>query len=100
MLKTHRVCNITRNVRLKFSQALKAVESCACAWVEEGVSIRDLSLAEAIAARNKQAQLRQALALAEIPGLRFQPPAYAQESTRREYQLAAEANKFAIECLP
>lgn len=100
MSKTHRVCNLTRNVRLKFSQALKAVESCACAWVEEGISIRDLSLAEAITARNKQAQLRQALAFAELPGLRFQPPAYAQESTRREYVLAAEANKFVIECLP
>jgi hypothetical protein len=89
-----RIVNISRNFSLKHSQALKAVENCACAWVEFGVSIRDLSLAESIAARNTQAKEREPIAPAEIPGLIFQQPASANTSAHERYALIREANQL------
>jgi hypothetical protein len=59
---------------MKFKQALKAIEACACAWVEYGVSVRDLSLIESIQARNEQARKRAPLAPAELRDLTFEPP--------------------------
>ena len=99
-MDTHaKVFNISSNMRIKRSKALRRIEQCISTWVDS-FTIRDLSLAERVHARSEKARLEEALAFAELPGLRFQPPAYAQESTRREYVLAAEANKFVIECLP
>ena len=90
MASHSRVQNLTRGFRLKFNQAEKAVEACACVWVEYGVSVRDLTLAEAIAARNAQAKLREPMPFAEIPGLKV-----AGISTiHQEFALAAEANRF------
>ena len=97
---THaKVLNVTSNMHIKRSQALRRIDQCISTWVDS-FTIRDLSLAERVHARSQKARLEEALAFAELPGLKFQPPAYAQESTRREYALAAEANKFVIECLP
>ena len=97
---THaKVLNTTSNMRIKRSQAMRRVEQCISTWVDS-FTIRDLSLAERVHARSEKARLEEALALAELPGLKFQPPANAQESTRREYHLVAEANRFAVECLP
>jgi len=95
MTNNARVFNVTRRFSLKYKQALKAVENCACAWVEIGVSIRDLTLAESITARNKQAQQREPLAFAEIPGLIFQPPIQSQATHRQSFGLIVQANKFA-----
>ncbi len=50
-----RVFNVTRQFWLKPKRALYAVEQCSAAWVEFGVSVRDLTLAESIAKRNEQA---------------------------------------------
>lgn len=47
---------------------------CACEWVEFGVSVRDLTLAESIKMRNEQSADREPLAYAEIPGLVFNGP--------------------------
>lgn len=74
MAQDPRIFNITRGFRLKRSQAYRAIENGACAWVEVGVSLRDLNLAESIAARNEQARLREPLEWAEIPGLVFDGP--------------------------
>ena len=95
MTNNARVFNVTRRFSLKYKQALKAVENCACAWVEIGVSIRDLTLAESIAARNKQAAEREPLAFAEIPGLIFQPPIQSQATHRTGIHLVRAANQFA-----
>lgn len=88
MPKAHRVFNITRNFRLKFNQACKAVDSCACEWEEYGVSIRDLTLAESINARNQQAKARglasEVLGSNELPGLKFVPPAATKYQAPRE----------------
>lgn len=85
-----RVINLTRGFRLKFNQAEKSVEACAAAWVEYGVSLRDLTLAEAIAARNAQAKLREPMPFAEIHGLQVAGIINIHE----ELELAAQANHF------
>jgi hypothetical protein len=93
-----RVANISRpGYYMNFKAAAKAIEECSAAWVEYGVSIRDLTLAESIAARNAQARLREPLPYAEIHGLRFDPPISGIAATRRERKLTWEAHKFAAE---
>ena len=64
------------------------------AWVEFGVTIRDLTLAESIAARNQQAAEREPLAHAELPGITFKPPIGAQAAHMIECERALEANEF------
>jgi hypothetical protein len=86
-----RVLNISRGFRLRLNQARKAVENCACVWVEYGVSVRDLTLAESIAARNEQAKHREPLPYAEIFGLRFDAPAGMAGASRQSRVLAYEA---------
>ena len=84
-----------RGFTLKFKQALKAVEQCACVWVIYGHSIRDASLAESIAMRNKQASEREPLPNMEIPGLVYQPATRNLESSRKSYPLIRQAREFA-----
>ena len=94
MTNNARVSNITRGYSLKHKQAVRAVDNCAAAWVVYGESIRDLTLAEAIAARNAQAKEREPLAQAEIPGITFKPPIGAQATHMIEVRRAFEANEF------
>lgn len=94
MPKDSRVFNITRSFRLRFNQARKAVENCACAWVEYGVSVRDLTLAESIAARSQQAKDREPLPYAEVFGLRFDPPAGKAAAEWQSRLCAYEASLF------
>lgn len=72
------------------------MDNCAAIWVEEGVSIRNMTVAESINARNGQARLREPLAYAEIHGLRFDPPASGVAATRAEGKLTWEAHQFAM----
>lgn len=92
----YRIVNIANGYRLKLSAALRAIEECSAAWVDPGVSIRSLTLAESIAARNEQAARREPLPYAEVPGLRFDPPATGIHATRRESVLTWEAHTFAM----
>jgi len=94
MSNNTRVFNITRQFSLRQNQALKAIENCACEWVEVGKSIRDLSLTESIAARNKQASEREPLCSSEIPGIVYQPASTGIESHRHGFMLTREANEF------
>jgi len=91
-----RIVNLTRGIWLKSGQAERAVEVCAAVWVEYGVSIRDATLAEAIAARNERARANEPLALAEIYGVVFEPPELATAAFRAEMELAREAGRFAV----
>jgi hypothetical protein len=93
MTKSHRVRNITRQFTLKRNQALAAIENCAATWVEYGVSIRDLTLAESIAKRNEQAANREPLPLAELRNCVFEPPA----NQSRHYDMVSQANRFCAE---
>lgn len=94
MPKDTRVLNITRGFHLRFNQARKAVENCACEWVELGVSIRDLTLVESITARAVQAKNREPLPFAEIHGLRFDPVVGGAAAHRQSRLLAYEAALF------
>jgi hypothetical protein len=94
-MKDSRVLNITRGFRLRPNQARKAIQNCACAWVEYGVSVRDLTLAESIAARVQQAKDRAPLPYSEVPGLRFDPPYGTAGAEWQSRLLAHEASLFA-----
>ena len=89
-----RILNISRGYTLKQKQALRAIENCACAWVDFGKTIRDLTFAEAITARNKQATQREPLELTEVHGLRYEPAASGIAQTREGFGLSREANQF------
>jgi hypothetical protein len=95
MSKITRVFNETRRFYMKHKQAAQAVENCACAWVSFGVSLRDLTLAEAIAARNRQAAMRAPLPFAELPGVRYLPALGQESAARAQHVRALEANRFA-----
>jgi len=89
MAQPRKIVNLTRGLHWKFRRAERAVFECACEWVEYGVSVRDLTLAESIQMRNKQAADREPLAYAEIPGLVY--------TGKTDYSLIREAHKFATE---
>jgi hypothetical protein len=94
MAKTLSVFNVTRGYSVRLNQARRAVDNCACAWVEKGVSVRDLTLAESIAARALQAKNREPLPYAEIPGLRFEVPPVMNGAEWQSRLLAYEASLF------
>lgn len=92
------VFNVTKQCYVRYSRALKSMkEACATTWVEEGVSIRDLTLAESIIARNEQARIREPLADEEIRGLQFTPPTNGAQAYRDSKRLAWDANQFALD---
>lgn len=95
MSNNTRVLNLTRRFHMKQSQAARAVENCACAWVEFGMTVRDLTLVEAIAARNHQAFLRDPLPFSELPGLVYQPAVGREAGARVQRVRSMEANRFA-----
>ena len=94
MKNSARVFNVTRGYALKHKSALKAIENCACAWVEFGVSVRDLTIAEAIQARNEHAAKREPLAFAELPGVVYEPTASAASSAFERMVLVRAANQL------
>lgn len=96
MTNNFRVLNLTRGFSMKHKQALRAIENCAAEWVEVGISIRDLSLAESVAKRNQQARAREPVAPAEIPGLIFRPPVTALASAGARASLLRAANQFCV----
>jgi hypothetical protein len=96
MTKNKRIFNVSRGYSLKRGAAERAIHECSAVWVEEGVSIRNLTLAESIAARNDQARHAEPLPFAEIPGLRFEPTPSGTAATRRERLLTWQAHEFVM----
>lgn len=92
-----RVLNVTRGYHIKYKHALRGLEQCAVTWVEEGVSVRDLTLAESIAARNEQAKLREPLCYAELPGVMFRPPVGQEKADSVSQALVWEAHRWVRE---
>jgi hypothetical protein len=92
MASNARVLNLTNRCTIKKSQALRRIEQCISTWVVEGYEIRDLSLSERVQARSVQAQLREALPFAEIPGIRVT----GIPGLHIERQLAFEATQFCL----
>jgi hypothetical protein len=97
MSKRPKVVNITNGHRVKLTQATMAVQNCAAAWVEFGVSIRNLTVAEAIAARNIQARrnLSASLPAAELLECIYEPAPENEASHKEEIRLMREANRLA-----
>jgi hypothetical protein len=91
-----RILNITNDFRFKRTHAERAIDACSAVWVEYGVSIRNLTLAESIAARNDQARRREPLPFAEIHGLKYEPCVNGISATGREGKLLWEAHDFAM----
>lgn len=87
-MKNHRIVNLTRGYWLKFAQAARAVDMCAAEWVEFGVSVRDLTLAGAITARNERARRMEPLAASEVLGVFFEPPERGAAAARESRTLA------------
>lgn len=83
-----KILNISRNIWYKPSQALRGIENCAFAWVVQGETVRDLTLAESIAKRNEQAKNAEPLAYAEVAGLTFKGP------IANDYNLIRQAHEF------
>jgi hypothetical protein len=96
MTNNARVYNESRKFHMKHKQALKAIEACSAAWVEYGVSIRDLTIAEAVQARFKQAAESTPAPNAELPGLIFEQPASATASAFERYALIRDANALMV----
>jgi len=94
MCNNSRILNVSRGFTLKHKQALRAIQNCAAEWVVFGESIRDLTLAESIVARNAQAKAREPLASVEIPGLIYEPSRSGMAATREGYALIRQANEM------
>lgn len=99
MSQDPRILNLTRGFRLKYKQALRAINECACVWVDPGVSVRDTTLAECISLRSKQKKVVEPLGYAELRGVTFKPPIGAQAAYINECRQAFEANKFYSEAV-
>jgi hypothetical protein len=97
MASHSRIINLTNGFRIKRSQALGRIEQCISEWVEEGVSIRDLTLAQRVARRAQQSKEREPLAFVELPNVVYRPPIGAQAAYYESKRLAFEANRFASE---
>ena len=88
------VLNVTRGYYMRRKQAMRGIENCACAWVKFGETVRDLTLVEAIAARNVQAAMREPLPFAELPGLMYRPAVGQEQGARVQRSMCKEANRF------
>jgi hypothetical protein len=89
-----KILNLTNGFSYRRTRAERAIRECSAEWVVRGVSIRSLTIAESIAARNKESRLREPLPLAEICGLVFSPPVSGIHATRREGRLMWAAHDF------
>lgn len=101
MASSGRVFNETRGYYMKRSKAQEAIDNGACDWVIVGVSVRALTLAESVEARNKQpkADTHSPLPFAEWPGLVFRPSDRTQATHRAELRMMQIANQsYICEC--
>ena len=93
-MASRRILNITRGFRLKIGQVERGLANFAFAWVEIGVSVRDVQVDEARKMRMEQDRTCEPLSAAEIPGLSFEPPATGLTASRNGYALVRAAHEF------
>lgn len=84
---------------MKHSQAVKAVEQCACEWVEYGISVRSLTIMEQREKLANRTRLHEVarpenLPYAELPWLIYRPAEASAAADRKERALAIEADEF------
>lgn len=92
-----RIFNVDRQHNISLKYALRGIENCAFAWVEQGVSVRNLTPFEQRTALSEQARLREPLEYAELPGIIFRPPIGAEKTNIASGVLVWEAHRFARE---
>lgn len=97
MASPKRVLNTTNGFQYKRGAVERAIEACSVEWVEYGVSVRSLTVAESIEARNDQARRREPLPFAELPGIKYEPSVNGIQATRREGKLLWEAHDFVMQ---
>jgi hypothetical protein len=94
-----RVLNVTTGCWIRLTRAERAIREAAAAWVEDGKTIRNLSLAESITARReqqmRQEQLHQPLDL-ELRGLKWEPPITGIVAHRVGRQLSLDAHAICV----
>lgn len=101
MASSARIVNLTSGFTLKRHQATSRIEHCISAWVEFGVSIRDLTMTERF---ERRAQARaeddhSPMPFAELPSTIYRPAEYAQASHQEEIRLIQQTNSlYACEC--
>jgi len=95
MAKRTRVFNLTAKRYLKRNQAIGRVEQCLSVWVEEGSSIRDLTLREIVTARSEKTRKCAPIPFAELPGLIYRASERNEFGNRQQVRLMHEANAFA-----
>ena len=100
-----RILNQTNGYEYKLGRVERAIEECSVAWVEVGVSVRNLTLAESIVARSEQVKvsiklkvMKELLPSAEIRHVLYEPSLRGMQATRNESMLIREANYFVIKC--
>lgn len=82
--------NLTNGHRYKFNQARRLVEhQCALAWVQFGVSVRELTVDEMVKARSEQARTRELGGGIVEPGVVYGLRFVAPPNTRWEVPWAA-----------
>ena len=91
MASSARVQNLTANSEVKIGQARRWVESGVFAWVEVGVSIRKLSVAEMAAERSRLSQELEPFPRVELRGLVTR----GIEDVRHEFNVAWQGTLFA-----
>jgi hypothetical protein len=98
-MRIHRIENVTNGYWLKRNRAEREIRDCTAAWVETGVSIRNLTPAEMVEAMNIRAQERDRLAQplpdAEIRGFHFLPSVSGIKGSSMEPRLIRAALGFA-----
>lgn len=97
MASHKRILNTTNGFHYKRGAVERALEACSVEWVEHGVSVRTLDLNESRIARIEQANRREPLPFAEIPGIKFVPPVNGVQATGREGKLLWEAHDWAMQ---
>lgn len=90
-----RVHDPATGCKLKLSKAKRLYEQGVIDWIVEHVTYRKLSLQEIVIRRAEIAKREEPLAVAEIPGLVYQPSPSGLSLSRRGYALIKQANEFA-----
>lgn len=95
MASHSKILNISKNCKIKRSQAIHRIAGGVAVWVEEGFSIRELTLPERLAARAQSAETeRFGNMLNELPGLKWEPPTAERYSFRLRYPILRQAQEF------
>jgi hypothetical protein len=85
---------------LKYKDAVKGIKNCVFTWVDEGKSVRCLTVAEQVKARKKQEETLEPLPYYEIPGVFYKPSSANEKSFFASHRKVWEAHAFMRDISP